>query len=202
TASRQSPVMLILDDLQWAGTSELLLLKHVVRSATPMRLLIIGTYRDNELTRTPALRALLADIRREAGVERIAMGGLDEDGVAKFMSAAVGHELDEGQLALARAISRDTDGSPLFVEEILRDLMDSGAALGSGEQRGGPGDIQSLGIPEGVKEAIGRRLSRLSDMTNKVLSIASVIGLEFELKVLRQVAEMPEVAILDALDEA
>jgi class 3 adenylate cyclase/tetratricopeptide (TPR) repeat protein len=202
TASRQRPVMLILDDLQWAGTPELLLLKHIVRSATPTRLLIIGTYRDSELARTPPVRALLADIRGEAGVARIDMGGLDEDGVAEFVSAAVGHELDEGQLALARAIRRDTNGSPLFVGQILRDLMDSAAACGGGEQRGIPGDIQSLGIPEGVKEAIGRRLSRLSATTNKVLSIASVIGLEFELKVLKQVAEMPEATILDALDEA
>jgi class 3 adenylate cyclase/tetratricopeptide (TPR) repeat protein len=202
TASRQRPVMLILDDLQWADTPELLLLKHVVRSATPTRLLIIGTYRDSELARTPALRTLLADIRGETGVKRIAMGGLDEDGVAEFVSAAVGHELDEGQLTLARAICRDTDGSPLFVGEILRDLMDSGKALGSGEQGGIPSDIQSFGIPEGIKEAIRRRLSRLSATTNKVLSIASVIGLEFELKVLKQIAEMPEVTILDALDEA
>ncbi len=201
-ASRQHPVMLILDDLQWADTPELLLLKHVVRSATPTCVLIIGTYRDSELARAPALKALLADIRGEAGVERIAMGGLDEDGVVKFMSAAVGHELHDGQLALAQAICRDTAGSPLFVGEILRDLMDSGVALGRGEQRGIPGDFQSFGIPEGVKEAIGRRLSRLSATTNKVLSIASVIGLEFELDVLKQVAEMPEVAILDALDEA
>jgi class 3 adenylate cyclase/tetratricopeptide (TPR) repeat protein len=201
-ASRQRPVMLILDDLQWAGTPELLLFKHIVRSATPLRLLVIGTYRDSELARASPLRALLADFRGEAGVERIAVGGLDEDGVAEFVSAAVGHELDEGQLALARAICRDTDGSPLFVGEILRDLMDSGAALGGGGQRDIPGDIQSFGIPEGVKEAIGRRLVRLSDSTNRVLSFASVIGLEFDLKVLKQVVEMPEVTILDALDEA
>jgi class 3 adenylate cyclase len=202
TASRQRPVMLIIDDLQWAGTPELLLLKHIVRSATPMRVLVIGTYRDNELARTHPLRALLADFRSEAGVERIAIGGLDEEGVAKIVGAAVGHELDEGQLALARAIWRDTDGSPLFVGEIVRDLMDSGAALGGGEYRGIPGDIHSFGVPEGVKEAIARRLSRLSATANKVLSIASVIGLEFDLKVLKQVAEMPEVIILDALDEA
>jgi class 3 adenylate cyclase/tetratricopeptide (TPR) repeat protein len=202
TASRQRPVMLILDDLQWAGAPELLLLKHIVRSATPTRLLIIGTYRDSELARTPPVRALLADIRGEAGVERIDMGGLDQEAVAEFVSAAVGHELDEGQLALARAIRRDTNGSPLFVGQILHDLMESAAALAGGDQHGIPGDILSLGIPEGVKEAIERRLSRLSATTNKVLSIASVIGLEFELNVLKQVAEMPEATILDALDEA
>jgi predicted ATPase len=110
TASVQRPVILILDDLQWAGAPELLLFKHIVRSATPMRLLIIATYRDTEVSRTPPLAALLADLRHEIGIERIAMTGLDEDGVVKFVTAAVGHELDEAQLTLAREISRDTEG--------------------------------------------------------------------------------------------
>ena len=201
-ASQQRPIVLILDDLQWAGAPELLLLKHIVRSAMPLRLLIIGTYRDSELSRTHTLTAMLADFRREAGIERIAVRGLDEEGVVNFMIAAVGHELDEDQLALARAIRRDTEGSPLFVGEILRNLMESQALSRDGERTTIRGDVQSLGIPEGVKDAIGRRLSRLSVETNKVLGIASVIGLEFDLKLLNQVAETPEVTILDALDEA
>ena len=90
----------------------------------------------------------------------------------------------------------------MFVGEILRNLMESQAPSRDGERSTIRGDIQSLGIPEGVKDAIGRRLSRLSVETNKVLGIASVIGLEFDLKLLNQVAEMPEATILDALDEA
>jgi class 3 adenylate cyclase len=201
-AAQQHPIVLLLDDLQWAGTPELLLLKHIVRSATPMRLLIIGTYRDTELSRTPPLAALLADFRGETGIERVALSGLDEDGVVKFVAAAVGHELDEEQLALARAIGRDTEGSPLFVEEILRNLLESGAAFGEGAKCAIRDNTRSFGIPEGVKEAIARRLSRLSGDTNKILKIASVIGLEFDLKVLKLAAETPETAILDALDEA
>jgi predicted ATPase len=104
---------------------------------------------------------LLADLRRETDVERIAMRGLDEDEVVKFVTAALGHALDEAQLALARSISRDTEGSPLFVGEILRNLMEAGAKFG--KQGAVADDIHSYGIPEGVKEAIGRRLLRLSD---------------------------------------
>jgi len=158
TASKQRPVVLILDDLQWAGAPEFLLFKHIVRSGLPMRLLIIGTYRDSEKSR---MAAMLADLRGEPGIERIALRGLDEEGVVKFVMAAVGHDLDEAQLALARALSRDTEGSPLFVGEILRNLMESGAAFRVGGQCNIRGDIQTLGIPEGVKEAIERRLRRL-----------------------------------------
>jgi predicted ATPase len=129
-ASKQRPVMVIIDDLQWAGVPELLLFKHIVRSTIPMRLLIVATYRDTEVSRTPQLAPLLADLRRETGIERIAVRGLDEDAVVKFVTAAVGHTLDEVQLARAREISRDTAGSPLFVVEILRNLKEAGAAFG------------------------------------------------------------------------
>ncbi len=199
-ASKQRPVMLIIDDLQWAGVPELLLFKHIVRSTIPMRLLVVATYRDTEVSRAPQLAPLLADLRRETGIERIAVRGLDEDAIVKFVTAAVGHTLDEVQLARAREISRDTAGSPLFVGEILRNLKEAGAAFG--QQCLIAGDPHSYGIPEGVKDAIGRRLSRLSAEHNRILRTASVIGHEFELKVLKHVLELPEETILDALDEA
>ncbi|MGA2128646.1 MAG: AAA family ATPase, partial [Xanthobacteraceae bacterium] len=201
-ASQQSPIVLVLDDLQWAAVPDLLLLKHIVRSPLPMRLLVVATYRDVELSRKHPLTAVLADLRRETGIERIAVRGLDESGVIEFVTAAAGHELDEQQLALARLIGRETEGSPLFIGEILRNLTESGAVVRAGDRWEIRGDIRNLGIPEGVKEAIGRRLSRLSDETNRVLSLASVIGREFDLTLLTQIAEMSVDGAIDALDEA
>src|ERR1700687_1146186 len=87
-ASQEAPVVLILDDLQWSGTPELVLLKHVLRSTMPLRLLIVVTYRDSDLTRAHPLTSVLADLRREPGVERIALHGLDEPAVVALMTAA------------------------------------------------------------------------------------------------------------------
>jgi class 3 adenylate cyclase len=201
-ASRQSPIMLILDDLQWAGIPELLLLKHILRSAMPMHLLVLGTYRDTELSRTHPLAAVLADLHRDIDIERIVLRGLDESGIVDLVTAAAGHELDDAQLAAARVIARDTEGSPLFVEEIMRNLAESGAGFRADRQWTISSDIQSLGIPEGVKEAIGRRLARLSDETNRTLRLASVIGHEFDLTLLRKVGDRSVESILDAIDEA
>ena len=199
--SQHSPVVLILDDLQWAGTPELLLLKHIVRSAMPMHLLIVVTYRNTELSRTHPLAAVLADLRRETGIERVALRGLDEAGVIAFVTEAAGHDLDPSEVAVARTIGQETEGSPLFIAETLRNLSESGA-LGPCDRwvlrAGSPG----LEIPQGVKETIGRRLLRLTEGTNKILSLASVIGREFDLALLEQIAEMPEDAIFDAIDEA
>jgi class 3 adenylate cyclase len=200
--SQHSPVVLILDDLQWAGTPELLLLKHIVRSAMPMHLLVIVTYRDTELSRTHPLVSVLADLRRETGIERIALRGLDEAGVIAFVTAAAGHDLEPAELAFARTIAQETEGSPLFIAETLRNLTESGAVVRQGDRWVLRAGSQDLGIPQGVKETIGRRLMRLGESTNKILSLASVIGREFDLALLEQIAEMPEDTILDAIDEA
>ena len=201
-ASERDPVMLVLDDLQWAGVPELLLLKHIVRSSIPMRLMIVVTYRDAELSRTHPLTSLLGDLRRETGIERIALRGLDDEGVMAFITAAAATSLDTAGIALAYAIHRETEGSPLFIGEILRNLLESALVFRDGERWAYRGDITSLGIPQGVKEAIGRRLSRLSESANKALSLASVIGREFDLALLARLAETPEDSILDAIDDA
>src|SRR6185295_4418999 len=183
-ASQHAPVVLVLDDLHWARAPELLLLKHVLRSAMPLRLLILGTYRDSELTRAHPLTAVLADLRRETGVERLALHGLDEAAVVGLVAAAAGHELTEPGIALAHALHQETEGSPFFIGEILRHLSESGAIFQEGDRWTYRGDIAALRIPEGIKEVIGRRLSRLSEATNKVLSLASVIGRQFDVRLL------------------
>jgi len=201
-ASQQQPLLLILDDLQWAGTPELLLLKHILHTAMPLRLLIIGTYRDSDLTRAHPLTPVLADLRREAGVERVALHGLDETAVVALVAAAAGHRLAEPGIALAQALQRETEGSPFFIGEILRNLTESGAVFQEGDRWTYKGDIAALTIPEGIKEVIGRRLARLSEATNKVLSLAAVIGRQFDLALLTRISDVAEDAILDAIDAA
>jgi class 3 adenylate cyclase/tetratricopeptide (TPR) repeat protein len=201
-ASQERPVVLLLDDLQWASLPELILLKHVVRSALPMRLLVIATYRDSELSRTHPLTATLADLRREFGVERLALRGLDDEAVVALIAAAAGHDLNEAGIALAHAIQQEAEGSPFFVTEILRHLSESGAVFQEGGRWRYRGDVAGLGIPESVREVIGRRLGRFSEATSRILGLAAVIGRQFDLALLARVAEASEDAVLDALEEA
>jgi DNA-binding SARP family transcriptional activator len=200
--SRDAPALLVLDDLQWAARPTLLLVRHVVRSPAPMRLLALGTYRDTELGRDHPLGELLADLRRDDGVERLPLSGLDEAGVTAFMERATGHELDEEDLALAHAIYQETEGNPFFVREVLRHLTETGAF----ERREGRWvtrlPVEELGIPESVKDVVGRRLSRLSEAANDVLALAAVAGLEFRLAVLQASTSLDEEALLSSLDEA
>lgn len=201
-ASQESPIVLILDDLHWAGMPELLLLKHMIRAALPMRLLVIGTYRDTDLMRTHPLTAVLADLRRENEVRRLSLQGLDDMAVETLVRAVARHDLDESWISLAHAIRRETEGNPFFIGEVIRHLSESGAFFQEGERWKYRGTIEALGIPEGVREVIGRRLSRLSETTNRILSLGAVIGRQFDVALLSRVAETSEDAVLDALDEA
>ena len=201
-ASADQPVLLVVDDLHWAAKPTLLLLRHVLRFSEPLRLLIVGTYRDTELGRRHPLTELLADLRRQGGVERVALSGLDAGAVAKYVEQAAGRDLDAGEEALPQAIYAETEGNPFFVAEVLRHLVETGDI----ERRQGrwvtTTAIEDLGIPEGIRDVVGRRLSRLSDEANDVLAVAAVIGADFEVAVLSQAGGVSPQSVVAALDEA
>ncbi len=195
---RRGPVLIALDDLHWADTATLLLLAHLVRSSLD-GLALAGAYRESELSRTHPLAATLADLRRDRMVERIALTGLDRGEVAGLVTSWVGPEAP-GELSAA--VHEETGGNPFFVEEVLRHLSESGGLLGEdGGWVTGAG-VAELGIPEGVKEVIGRRLSRLSAAANRVLGAAAVAGRAFSVPVLERVEPLAGENVIEAVEEA
>lgn len=202
-AAREQLIVIVLDDLQWADGQSLALLKHLVASRPDVELLVLGTHRDSELTRGHPLLQLLGDLRREPGVERIDLAGLRREDVGALMAAAVGYELPEEGSRLADEISRETDGNPFFVAEILRHLDEAGAVAqdesGRWELTRSLGD---LGLPQSVREVVMSRAERLGEETASLLSAAAVIGRDFELDLLSRVVERREEELLDLLDGA
>jgi predicted ATPase len=104
-ASEYQPVTLVLDDLQWADKGSMLLLRHLAASENPLRLLILGSYRDSELSHADSLVETLGALRRLNGVSRIEMNGLDDSGVMALMEATASYTLDDQAVGLAPAIS-------------------------------------------------------------------------------------------------
>ena len=200
--SAETPLLLIMDDIHWAARPTLLLLRHVLRSTEPARLLCLATYRDTDIGRGHPLTEFLADLRRGGGSERLPVTGLDASGVAAFIEAAAGHGLDEEGEDLARAVWAETEGNPFFMVEVMRHLAETGAL----ERREGRWVVSSVldevGIPEGVRDVVGRRLSRMSDAANQALTVAAVVGLEFEPAVVAAAAGMSEDDLLAGIDEA
>ncbi|MGH9036966.1 MAG: ATP-binding protein, partial [Acidimicrobiia bacterium] len=209
--SGETPTLLVLDDLHWAAKPTLLLLRHVLRSPEPLRLLVVATYRDSEVDRGHPLAELLADLPRIEGQlagggepisVRFSLTGLDQAAVTAFIERAAGHALSEEDAALPRAVWTETEGNPFFVAEVLRHLRESGGI----EHRAGmwviATPVEQLGIPEGVRDVVGRRLSRLSEAAQQVLRVASIIGLEFEPAVVGVAGDIGESSLFSALEEA
>ncbi|HEX8066026.1 MAG TPA: protein kinase [Thermoleophilaceae bacterium] len=206
-ASRREPLVIVLDDLHWADAPSLLLLEFLARELSGSRLLVIGTYRDVELSRRHPLSHVLAELARESLVERVPLRGLTRADVARFIEVTASIRPPD---RLVRAVHDETEGNPFFVSEIV-------SLLASEDRLGPDTDLSDVlvTIPQGVREVVGRRLDRLSQDCNWVLSAASVVGRQLPVDVLAPVvcdevqSEVPHRAgevsrerLLEVLDEA
>jgi len=198
-AGHGSPLVLFLDDLHLADKPTLRLLKDLVRSPAPSHLLALGTYRESDVKRKHPLSETLADLRRHQAFDRVPLRGLDEANVGALIHAWAGREAPPG---FVRAIHEHTEGNPFFIEEVLRDLAETGADYERDGRLTTDQAIAGLGIPEGVKEVIGQRLARLSEECNSVLTIASVIGREFGIEALERASDLPVDRLMELLEEA
>ncbi len=203
TASADQPVVLVLDDLQWADQASLLLLRHLGAAEQAMRVLILGTYRDDELSHAHPLLEAIATLHRQRGISRIELPGLDDTGVVTLMEATAGYTLDDAALSLAHAVFRETDGNPFFVGELLRHLSETGAIYMDATGRWVAEDsLEQMALPTSVREVIGARVGRLGVGAGRVLSVAAVIGRDFDLDLLARATQTPAGELLDILDAA
>ena len=192
SASRARPIVVVLDDLHAADEPSLLLLQFLARELSDSRVVVIGAFRDVDPTLRDPLAAALAELAREPVTRRIELEGLVQENVAEFIRIIAGVQPSE---ATAVKIHEETEGNPLFVGEVTRLLLAEGA-LAEGERVG------AIGIPQGIRDVIGRRLRRLSEECRRTLALASVLGREFALDALARLAGHDKSDLLELLDEA
>jgi DNA-binding CsgD family transcriptional regulator len=183
------PLLLLLDDLHCADVPSLKLLEFVVRESATSALLIVGSYRDAEVTRSHPLQDTLGVLARQSGTLRLRLTGFSPQETTQFVQAVARRPVPE----LAAALHQRTDGHPLFLTELARLLQETrGCALA---------DLQR--VPAGVREVIGSRLNRLSPLCNHALGNAAVIGRQFDFELLHALMEeATEDECALALDEA
>ena len=202
-ASRSAPLLVVLEDLHWADKPSLLLLQHLVRRVGGERILLLGTYRDVDLDRRHPLAEVLSSLRAERLYERVLLRGFRTAEVVALLEGAAQHPMDPRGMQLAGVLQRETEGNPFFIEEIVRHLIETRAIYPrAGRWVSDVDSMEDLGIPEGIKEVIGRRLSRLSERCNGVLGEAAVLGREFDFGVLSAMSDIDDDTLLGALEEA
>ncbi|HZA21009.1 MAG TPA: AAA family ATPase, partial [Dehalococcoidia bacterium] len=173
-AAQNQPLQLVLDDLHWADKPSLLLLQFLARQLGESPLLLVGCYRELELSRQHPLSETLAQLARLPVFQRELLLGISQEATGQFIELTVGIRPAP---QLVETIYAYTEGNPFFLKEMTRLLSERGAL----RAMGGP---EGLRIPEGVREVIGQRLNRLSASCQQTLSIASVIGREFDFRLL------------------
>jgi DNA-binding SARP family transcriptional activator/tetratricopeptide (TPR) repeat protein len=198
-AAARAPVLLVLDDLHWADRGTLHLLRHVMRAPQEAPLLIVATYRPAEVAPPHPFAELVADLRRDGLVERVTLAGLDQADVAELIASHAGHAAGTGVVS---AVHEQTDGNPFFVEEVMRHLIETGRVFEREGRWSSALTADEIGVPEGVKDVLGSRLARLSEVCRSVLSQAAVLGRAFSFEVLVQATESSDEEAIAGLEEA
>jgi class 3 adenylate cyclase len=206
-ASRTHPIVLVLDDIHWADKPSLLLMQYLARRVAGARLLVVATYRDVELDRTHPLSEVVATLRRERSYERVLLRGLPESAIQEMLASAAGGDADtegaEARIAFAAALYQETEGNPFFVREVLSHLIEEGKLYREeGRWRANVTSVSDLGIPEGVREVVGRRLTRLSEGCNEMLTLASAMTHGFDWPALVAISDQDDGTLLTHLEEA
>jgi tetratricopeptide (TPR) repeat protein len=204
TQAAQTPLLLLVEDLHWADSGTLFLLRHLARRsrAANLRLLSVMTYRDAEaeLEDARALKDVLLDLNRERLAEQIRLPRLNREQTRELLAAmlANGGEISTDFLD---GIFSETEGNPFFVEEVCKALIEEGKLYHAGG-RWRRTDIANIVIPHSVRETILSRVERLPSPSQDTLRLAAIIGREFDLDTLKTAGDVDEETLVPALERA
>src|SRR5213594_357795 len=187
-----TPLVLVFDDLQWADTPSLLLLQYLAHELRDTAMLVVATYRAMEARQNPNVADILGALARDG--RHLPLSGFGEEEVALLIERKTGRS---ASAELVRAVHRETEGNPFFVDEVVHLLVAEGAL--EGRDASIP---RRLPVPQGVREAIRRRLAPLPAPCRDALTLASVVGREFGLAALQRACGLGADALLEVLSPA
>ncbi|MDQ3855745.1 MAG: LuxR C-terminal-related transcriptional regulator, partial [Chloroflexota bacterium] len=171
-----SPLVLILDDLQWADSATADLLVHVARRQVHAPLLLLGAYRWGEETQNAGLERAIDQLNRLRLLTPLELKPLSQAELAALLEAHVGARVDDDVSGL---LYEQSDGNPFFAEELLRGWYEIGALTGAGEHWNRE-RAERLEPPSTIVNAVRRRLARLSPLVVEQLEVAAIAGRSFD----------------------
>lgn len=199
--SEQQPVLLFLDDLHWADTDTLDMLGYLVRRLVTSRLLIIGAYRPSEIPDQHHLANLQESLYGERLVEELKLLPLTKEAIEQI-ARTITSTTDAPRLS--QFLYRLSEGNPFILFELLIELEEQGwlhrTSAGNLALQSIPSEQETV-IPVGVRARIQRRVARLAKESQRLLSLAAVIGREFEAELLQAASGASLELVLDCLDD-
>ncbi|PZS01761.1 MAG: hypothetical protein DLM69_04695, partial [Candidatus Chloroheliales bacterium] len=186
------PLLLILEDLHWAGAATIDLLEFLARQAQNRPILIVATYREEEVRRSHPLRLLYRRLAQEGSLLHLTLNRLSADETAALVRRVP--KLADASDAQVQELHDESEGNPFFLGELILSQLEADADVAESTLAGHP-------LPSGVQRIIGERIARLPVNTRLIAEVAAIAGTAFNLELIREVAGWDEGETLTALDE-
>jgi len=203
-SSSEKPLLLFLDDLQWADATTLNLLHYLARNTKHNSILIVGTYRSEDITqlddgRPHPLVTTMQNMTREELIQKINLSRLDKIHTDALINSTLGSSLMNKEVI--ERIYEESGGTPLYTLEVVKLLAEYEHINHTEDGWVLVTDIKNLDIPSKVFDIIKRRLDRLSSEQKRILDCASIIGEEFESSIVGRVMELNKIRLLEDLSK-
>jgi DNA-binding CsgD family transcriptional regulator len=192
------PLLLFIDDVQWADADTLFLLRFLARRGRKLPLLVVMTYREAGLETAPVLNEVLVDLNRERLARQLSLNRFSRQETNDLLAAMFSEEITPDFLD---SIFRQTEGNPFFIEEICKTLIDAGQ-LSFENGRWRPPVLADVKIPQSVRAAILLRVQKLPQPTQEALGMASILGREFDFETLKLACDLDEETLIKSLENA
>jgi predicted ATPase len=195
--SKETPLLIILDDLQWTDQSSLLLLHYLARGVYREPLLLLGAYRDTDIDERHPLSPVLTELNRERLLQSAQLKRMSFNDVLEMIKQIL--EQDDIPREFCELVYEKTRGNPFFVEEVIKSLKEEEVIFRE-ENRWKIKEVSKIEFPKTVKSVIKARISRLDDECQDVLTLASFVGNDFTFEALCGVTGIEENKLLELVE--
>jgi len=196
--SKEAPLLVVLDDLQWTDQSSLLLLHYLARGVYREQLLLLGAYRDTDIDERHPLFPVLTELNRERLLQSAQLKRMSFDEVSEMIKRLL--EQDDVPREFCELVYEKTRGNPFFVEEVIKSLKEEGVIYRE-ENKYKIKEVSKIEFPKTVKGVVKARISRLDEECQNVSTLASFIGNDFTFEALCGVTGVEESKLLEIIEK-
>ena len=196
--SKETPLLVILDDLQWTDQSSLLLLHYLARGVYKESVLLLGAYRDTYVDKKHPLSPVVKELNRERLLQSVSLKRMSFDDVLEMIKRIL--EQDDVSREFCKLVFEKTRGNPFFVEEVIKSLKEE-EAIYREKNKWEIREVSRIEFPETVKDVIKARINRLDDECQRVLTMASFVGKDFTFEALGEVTGIEEDKLLEIMEK-
>ena len=196
--SREAPLMVVLDDLQWTDSTSLMLLHYLAPGVDKASLLLLGAYRSTDIDSKHPLTQVLTELNRERLPHSVSLKRMSLNEISEMIKRHL--EQDDVPAEFCRLVYERTRGNPFFAEEVLKSLKEEGIIYRE-KDKWTIKEVTKIEFPETIKSVVKARINRLDDECQNVLTMASFIGNDVTCGALCGVTGIEEDKMIDIIDK-